>query len=204
MEKKQSLFRFIYKTFLRGFLGILPLCLTVYAIIWFFHFFGGFTDNLVSYVIPFVKGVPGIGLLVGGTIIFLLGLLFSYKKFIDFFTLLQFPFKNMPLIKTVYTAVEDLMFYFSNSDDGKSKGKAVLVKIPGTDFQAIGLLTREDLPETDLHELDKDMVAVFIPMSYGIGGYTIFVPRSAITMTKLNVDYAMKSALTAWMKKEIK
>lgn len=201
MEKRYLRFwRFFYQTFLRGLLGILPLTLSVYVILWFFHSFGGFTDRVVSYVVPFFQGVPGIGLLVGGGIIFLLGLLFSSKKFLDIFALLQFPFKKIPLIKTVYSAVEDMMFYFSN-EESRNHGRVVTVKLPNSEIQLVGLLTRDDLSDLNIKSLDSEKVAVFIPMSYALGGYTIFVPKSCIEMTEMKVDMAMKSAVTAWMKK---
>ncbi len=193
-------FRFFYKTFLRGLLGILPLTLSVYVVIWFFHSFGGFTDRVVSYVFPFLQGVPGMGLLVGGGIIFLLGFLFSSKRFLEVFAFLQFPFKKIPLIKTVYSAVEDMMFYFSN-EESQNHGKVVTVKLPNSEIQLLGLLTRDDLTDLNVKSLSEEKVAVFIPMSYALGGYTVFVPRSSIELTDMKVEVAMKSALTAWMKK---
>ncbi len=195
-----SFWRFLYKTCIRGLLGILPITLSIYVVLWFLHSFGGFTDEVVSYLVPSFKGVPGMGLFVGFWIIFLLGLLFSYKKFTDTFTLLQFPFKRIPLIKTVYSAVEDMMFYFSN-EESRNQGRVVMVHLPGSEVQVVGLLTREDLSELNVKSLNDDKVAVFIPMSYALGGYTVFVPRSSVEITELKVDFVMKSALTAWMKK---
>lgn len=201
MEKSYLIFwRFLYKTCIRGLLGILPITLSIYIVLWFLHSFAGFTDEVVSYLVPSFKGVPGMGLFVGFWIIFLLGLLFSYKKFTDIFSMLQFPFKRIPLIKTVYSAVEDMMYYFSN-EKNRNQGRVVIVRLPDSQIQVIGLLTRESLSELNVSSLNDEMVAVFIPMSYALGGYTIFVPRSSVEVTDLKVDFAMKSALTAWMKK---
>jgi len=199
-NKNRQFWKFLYTTCLRGILGILPFTLSVYVVLWFLHSFGTFTDEVVSYLIPSFKGFLGIGFIIGFSIVFFLGLLFSYKKFTDIFTLLQFPFKRIPLIKTVYSAVEDMMFYFSN-EESRSKGRVVLVRLPNADMQVMGLLTRDDLSELNIESLKNEKVAVFIPMSYALGGYTVFVPKSSLEMTDLKVEVAMKSALTAWMKK---
>ena len=45
----------------------------------------------------------------------------------------------------------------------------------------------------------NDRVAVFLPLSYQVGGLTVFIPRSYIKNTNLKVEVAMKSVLTAWM-----
>jgi uncharacterized membrane protein len=43
-------------------------------------------------------------------------------------------------------------------------------------------------------------VAVYLPMSYGIGGYTVIVPRAAITPIDMSGEAAMKFLLTAGLK----
>jgi uncharacterized membrane protein len=39
------------------------------------------------------------------------------------------------------------------------------------------------------------MVAVYLPMSYMVGGYTIFVPRDLVETTGLSVEEGMRIAL---------
>ena len=40
-----------------------------------------------------------------------------------------------------------------------------------------------------------DLVAVYLPMSYMIGGYTVFLPRELIEPTSLSVEAGMRLAL---------
>ena len=49
-----------------------------------------------------------------------------------------------------------------------------------------------------LGDLD-DRVAVYLPMGYMIGGYTVFVPRQWTTPIDMSVEEAMRSALIAFM-----
>jgi len=39
-------------------------------------------------------------------------------------------------------------------------------------------------------------VAVYLPMSYQIGGYTLYLPRSALTVIDIPFEQAMRLALT--------
>ena len=42
-------------------------------------------------------------------------------------------------------------------------------------------------------------MAVYLPMGYMIGGYTVFVPRSWTTPIDMTVEEAMRFALIAFM-----
>jgi uncharacterized membrane protein len=44
-----------------------------------------------------------------------------------------------------------------------------------------------------------DNIAVYLPMGYMIGGYTVFVPRSWVQAIDMSVEEAMRSSLIAWM-----
>jgi uncharacterized membrane protein len=42
-----------------------------------------------------------------------------------------------------------------------------------------------------------DRIMVYLPMSYMIGGYAVLVPRSAVRPLDMNMEEAMRFALTA-------
>ncbi len=45
----------------------------------------------------------------------------------------------------------------------------------------------------------EDGVAVYLPMSYQVGGFTLFMPRSKLQPVDIPVDEALRFALTAGM-----
>ena len=59
----------------------------------------------------------------------------------------------------------------------------------------IGFVTQEHANTLGIGGGD-DLVAVYLPMSYQIGGYTIYLPRSRVSETDLSVEQAMRIALT--------
>jgi uncharacterized membrane protein len=44
---------------------------------------------------------------------------------------------------------------------------------------------------------DRDSVLVYIPMSYMIGGFTLLIPKADVRPCKMDMDEAMRFALTA-------
>ena len=89
------------------------------------------------------------------------------------------------------------MLKLFDTSDKENKGRVVEVKI-GSDkgINVMGLLT-----STSVEHTKEKLYAVYIPVSYQIGGYTVFVKPDQITYIDMTVEELMKSALTAWIKK---
>ncbi|CAN0532050.1 unnamed protein product, partial [Scytosiphon promiscuus] len=47
-----------------------------------------------------------------------------------------------------------------------------------------------------------DLVAVYLPMSYNVGGYTVLVPRTRVHDSNMTVEAAMRYAMTAGIRKQ--
>ena len=76
--------------------------------------------------------------------------------------------------------------------------QVVAVTLPGN-MRLLGFVTRtefEDVPGL----ARPDEVAVYLPMSYQVGGFTVFMPRSAIAPVQMSREDAMKFILTAGLK----
>lgn len=103
---------------------------------------------------------------------------------------------KIPLFKTLYTSVTDMMSYLQPKDKEK-KGKMVIVDYEGLRFLAIQ--TREDF--TDLPEElgEGDRVAIYIPLSYQIGGVMATVPRNSIKPIDMTVEQGMRFVVSAGM-----
>ncbi|HDK02522.1 MAG TPA: DUF502 domain-containing protein, partial [Gammaproteobacteria bacterium] len=106
--------------------------------------------------------------------------------------------ERVPLVKTLYGSVRDLMNFFSGSSAGRFN-QVVSVAIPNSELRLMGLVTRDQVADVDPGLAPENAVAVYFPMSYQIGGYTVFVPRSALTPVNLSINAAMRFAVTAGM-----
>ncbi len=101
---------------------------------------------------------------------------------------------RIPLVKTLYNSIGEMMSYFG-SKESKRQGQIVSVEIAGT--KLIGLVTRDDFDDLPEGIGKGGDVAVFLPMSYQIGGYTIVLPRSQVTKLSMTVEEGMRFAVTA-------
>jgi uncharacterized membrane protein len=77
--------------------------------------------------------------------------------------------------------------------------KVVLVNFD--QIQVMGLVTRENFADLGAQlKLSPEKIAVYLPMSYGMGGYTVLVNKTQVQPVDLPVEKAMSLALTAWIK----
>ncbi|MNV93225.1 hypothetical protein D3C71_1878900 [compost metagenome] len=63
----------------------------------------------------------------------------------------------------------------------------------------MGLVTRRSMEGLPEGFTQGDRVAVYLPMGYMIGGYTVFVPQDWVQPIQMSVEEAMRSSLIAWM-----
>ena len=100
---------------------------------------------------------------------------------------------RLPLVKTIYTAIKDIIGYFS-PDQQDRFSKVVMVKMPGHDFQILGFVTRDNFDDIPLNPEADDPVAVYMPMSYQIGGYTLYLSRSCLTPIDMPFELTLRVA----------
>ena len=72
--------------------------------------------------------------------------------------------------------------------------KVVLVELENG-FEQIGFLTREDF--ADLPDIGEGKVAVYLPMSYQLGGFTLVIERSRVREIEMSVEDALRFSVTA-------
>jgi len=187
----------IYQYFFRGLITALPLGLTVYLL----YIFLTWSEALAMQLIrPFFGEfyVPGMGLLLGITGIFLVGVLVSQPSAGKLLSLIELPFTNLPVVKSIYSSLKSFADYFSPHKD-KPAQQVVVLRIPGNEMELVGLVTRQSIEGLPAGFLQGDRVAVYLPMGYMIGGYTVFVPRTWVEPIGMTVEEAMRSSLFAWM-----
>lgn len=189
--------RLFTKYFLRGVFTLLPFGLTVILLFSFLNW----TEQLSSELLSDITGgfyFPGLGLIIGVFLICVLGFLTTLPFMSKVVPILELPFKNVPILKSVYSAIKSLSDYFSPEGD-KADQQVVIVRFPGFGAEMIGLVTRHSLSDMPKQFNKQNTVAVFLPLSYIVGGLTVFVPREYIHRVDMKVEEAMRSALTAWM-----
>jgi len=69
------------------------------------------------------------------------------------------------------------------------------VTVAGVDV--LGLVTRDDFAKAPKDMGSKDTVAVYLPMSYQVGGYTVYVSKKTIRPIDMSKKDALRWTLMA-------
>lgn len=189
----------LQKIFLQGLVTFLPIALTIYILYAGVAIVDSFLGDSLRIVLPIY--IPGFGFLLTVLLIFLLGLLLNSLIAGGIFQKFEQRLTQVPFIKAIYSPLRDLMNLFSKGGGPGGLQKVVLVDMTDTGVRALGLVTREsfkDVPAIEAHADDR--ISVYIPMSYGLGGFTLMVPRSRLTPIDMPIEKAMSLAITGWVK----
>jgi uncharacterized membrane protein len=188
----------LYKYFFRGLITVLPVALTVYLL----YIFLAWSETAAAWILSPIIGsiyIPGMGLVLGIAIILGIGWLVSKQQVRDALAFVELPFKNLPVVKSIYSSLKSFADYFSPSSDKGGSQSVVILRMPGHEMEIVGLVTRRSFADLPQGFLPGERVAVYLPMGYMIGGYTVFVPTSWVQPIDMPVEEAMRSSLIAWM-----
>lgn len=89
------------------------------------------------------------------------------------------------MVKSVYGALRDFFSLFARRKGEKSL-QVVAVDIPGTGMRLLGFVTRTEFTDVPNGVGGEGDVAVYLPMSYQIGGYTVFLPRKRVRQVDMS------------------
>ena len=185
--------RKIWNTMLKGLVAILPVGLTLYLIYWLAVTAERLFSGTIKLLIPEGAYWPGLGLMAGLAVLYLIGLLVNAYFVSRALRMSDRLFARIPVVKTIYLTIRDFMRFFPSSGQAGDLKRVVMVPFgPG---KAIGFVTAESGAALGIEDARGDTVAVYLPMSYMIGGYTVFLPREAIEPTSLSVEAGMRIAL---------
>lgn len=203
--KKPALLRYlgdwrrVTGTFLTGLFVLLPIMVTLAVVMWLIGTAETVLGGFIRVLLPGDAYLPGMGLVVSLLTIMLVGLLMQAIFFRELVNWVEDLLERIPLIKTVYSAVKDLTGFFSRAGSGSRRfGQVVLVQMPHLPVRMLGFVTLDDLEGAGLPTVEGvDSVAVYLPMSYQIGGYTVLLPRSYLTPLDMGMEEAMRFLITA-------
>lgn len=186
--------------FFRGLATVLPIGVTLYLCWWMGSGSESLLGGWLQQLLPADSYIPGMGLVAGFFVVLLIGVAvkaWAVRKMLGWFEQLML---RLPMVKTLYGAVSDFLGYFSSSSKAEFN-KVVLVEVPQLGGKILGFVTTESLARLKAGAVLEDHVAVYMPMSYQIGGYTVFLSPDKLTPVELSFEEAMRFAMTAGISK---
>ncbi|HEV8106525.1 MAG TPA: DUF502 domain-containing protein [Burkholderiales bacterium] len=186
----------VARIFLTGLLTLLPIIVTLYVVVWVLTLLEDFFGTQLLFFMPERWYRTGMGLAVAIVVVFLVGVLMHALLFRQLFGRAEKLLLDIPLVRSVYAALRDLLGLFA---EHKEPIQVVALDLPGN-LRVLGFVTRSDFSDAPAGIAREGEVAVYLPMSYQIGGYTVFVPKSACKPVEMSREEAMKFILTAGLK----
>ena len=190
------------RSFKNGLLAIIPTSLSLYAVYWVCTTAEGLlAEPLKQWLGTRPRGgyyFPGLGMAVGVCAVFLVGLALDFWFARILFRWGERLVAHIPLIKTLYGSLKDLTAFFAGDRREGGAQRMVLVRV-FDHGKLIGMVTRDEFDEFARGIVKPGEIAVFVPFSYAMGGYTLLVPRERVEPLSCSVEEGMKLAATAWM-----
>lgn len=191
------MFRKLWNAMVRGLVVVLPMALTVWLLWWLGTTVESLLHQVILLFVPERSYIPGMGIVAAVLLLIAAGMmvnaflvrrvLASWERLMD----------RIPIVKSVYGAVRDFVQMLPAGGERRELHRVVLVRFG--DATAIGFVTRDDAAELGLGPAGEDAVAVYFPLSYQIGGYTLLLPRTRVEPLDLPIESAMRMVLTGGM-----
>jgi uncharacterized membrane protein len=188
------MFRKLRGALVRGLVVVLPIGFTIWLLWWLGSSIEALLRGAILLLVPPEHYLPGMGIAAALVLLLAAGTLFnallvqsalaSWERFLD----------RIPVVKTIYGASRDFMKLLPAGGKRRDLRRVVLARFG--EARVIGFVTQDDASELGIVDEKDDLIAVYFPMSYQIGGYTALVPRSRVAPLDIPVEAAMRLVLT--------
>jgi uncharacterized membrane protein len=186
------------RIFLTGLLTLIPAVATIYLMVWLIGAVDRMFGKPLRWLMPDETYLAGMGIVLAVAIVFGVGVLMHGVLFRQLFRKTEQAMLAMPLVRSIYGALKDLLGLFGQHRD--SALQVVALTLPGSNWKVLGFVTRRDFADLPEGVGTSAEVAVYLPMSYQVGGYTVMVPRESVRPVAMSREEAMKFILTAGLK----
>lgn len=185
----------LWKWFLQGIVLIAPVALTITLVVWLVTWSEHTLGPMITALLPEGWYFRGLGLATAIAVTAAVGLaanLFLVRWLVN---KVEALLHSIPIVTTLFQALKDVTRLFSKNED-EALGQVVAVDIG--DIRLVGFVTQSDalLPGKFENADEEPRIAVYLAMSYQLGGYTVYVPRSSVTPLDIPGDQAMRAVLT--------
>ena len=194
-KPKKSILSSLRNNFIAGVVVLIPIGITLYLTV--------FIINISSKLIPkeinpnhyLPYNIPGLEILIAILLITIIGwisLSFIGKRL---FNLFETILNKIPIIRTIYSAVEQLIETFTSSKSDKKT--VVLVEYPRKGVYAVGFATKENTGEIR-KKAGKELLNVFVPTTPNpTSGFLLMFPKDEVIFLDLTFEEASKFIVSA-------
>jgi uncharacterized membrane protein len=181
------------RSFIAGFFVIVPLFISVAAVVWMFQLVDAVTEPLSVRVLG--RAVPGLGVLLTAGVILIVGAIATNVFGKRLLQRTEYYLLHVPVFKTIYAPVKQLIVAFSPDNDAGFK-KVVIIEDPKRGM-ILGFQTKEFT--IDRRGVTAPVVAVYVPTNHLYLGDVVVYPREAVFYPNVTVEEGIRIFLTGGM-----
>lgn len=190
LEKIKQFFYFLWKIFLKGFLTLLPIILTIALLNFTFKILKSWLRPIYNLEPEFLKAIPFSEFLLTFSFILIVGLILNIFILKTMWNLIENILAKTPLIRPIYSGIKQLVSAF-NPHDNQSFKHVVLIEFPREGTYSIGFMTSEAPLELSPNK-NAIYYNVFIPTTPNpTAGFFLIVPKENVQITNLTRQEAM-------------
>jgi uncharacterized membrane protein len=178
------------RRFLTGFFVMVPLFITVAALVWIFGVVDGLTTPLYDRLIG--RRIPGLGTLSTAVAIMLVGVVATNVFGRRLLARGEEILLHVPVFKTIYSPLKQLIAAFSPENESGFKRVVLVERVPGV--YSIGFLTREFT--INRGNGPEGMLAVYVPTNNLYLGDVVVCERQRAVFPDISVEEGIRIFLT--------
>jgi len=185
--------QWLRRNFIAGFFVLVPLFISVAALVWLFNVVDGFTTPLYDRLLG--RRIAGLGTATTLVVIVLVG---AFARNVIGRRILQRTegwLLKVPVFRTIYAPVKQLIAAFS-PDNASGFKRVVLVEDPRRGY-ALGFLTREFT--VDRGHGPEELLAVYVPTNNLYLGDVVICERARAVFPDITVEEGIRILLTGGM-----
>ena len=185
--------QWLRRNFIAGFFVMVPVFISVAALVWLFNVVDGFTTPFYDQLLG--RRIPGLGTVTTLVVIVLVG---AFARNVIGRRILQRTegwLLRVPVFRTIYAPVKQLIVAFS-PDNASGFKRVVLVEDPRRGF-ALGFLTREFT--IDRGRGPEELLAVYVPTNNLYLGDVVICERDRAVFPDITVEEGIRILLTGGM-----
>jgi len=218
MGRKESIKKFFRDNFLSGLFILIPVSVSLYVLFkiaaWLYdkllimplvpeRLFAPLLETLPDWATPWVIRSMHLAeflLVLAGlfTFISFVGLVAKYRLFHWLLNRAELVFRRIPLIGTIYSALQQLMTALFSGKGAFTK--VVVVEFPRAGLWSVGFQSRDPDPEVVRKAGVGPLVSVFVPTTPNpTSGFLIMLPPEKVFPVDISIEGAFKMIMSGGM-----
>ncbi|MBI3193670.1 MAG: DUF502 domain-containing protein [Ignavibacteriae bacterium] len=192
-EQKETIWQALRQMFARGLVVMIPVVITFWVLRFLFETVDGIMGPIYYEILG--RKILGLGFITMIVLILIIGALSGNLLARTFFRLFEKILSSIPVARSIYSSMKDLMGAFQIGGKGQSFRGVVMVEYPREGMFTIGFMTNEH--EVKRTEVAEQMASVYIPNPPNpTSGVMVLVPVANVQTLDMSVEEGLKLVLS--------